>query len=145
MHVLIPLASLLGIEVKSLAARARTLAIVYGLVAAFASMGIGFALAALFMVIAAELGPLWAALALSGGFLLLALVLYLGIRIGDGRRRRHAVAKRRSSEAGAFVTTAAISALPVLLRSPLIVKLGVPAAALAALAYLSSRDDPDAS
>ncbi len=60
-------------------------------------------------------------------------------------RRRPPLPNRRSSEAGAFVTTAAISALPVLLRSPLIVKLGVPAAALAALAYLSSRDDPDAS
>lgn len=143
MHLLVPLASLLGIEVQSLAARARMLAVVYGLVAVFAATGLGFGVAALFMLIAAEIGPLWAALSMAGGFILLALALLLGVRIGDGRRKRRAVARRRSSEAGAFVTTAAISALPVLLRSPLIVKLGVPAAALAALAYLTSRDDPE--
>lgn len=141
MHLLLSLASLLGIEVQSLVARARVLAIIYGLAAAFVATGLGFGLAALFMVVADQLGPLGAALAMAGGFILMALVLLVGVRIGDGRRRRRAVARRRSSEAGAFVTTAAISALPMLLRSPLIVKLGVPAAALATLAYLTSRDD----
>ena len=75
-------------------------------------------------------------------FLLLALALYVGTLLGKGKQKRQLVERRRSSESSAFLTTAALTALPVFLRSPMIVKLGLPAAAIAALAIMreNTRD-----
>jgi hypothetical protein len=73
----------------------------------------------------------------------LALAVYLGTRVGEGRRRREVAEKRRSTETSAFVTTAALTALPVMLKSPLARTLMLPAAAIAA--YLLVRGGSDKS
>jgi hypothetical protein len=141
MGLLAPLAALLGLEVSSVVSRAKSAAIIYGLMIVFLLAGMVFLIGAGFMALADYLSPIAAALIFSGVFLLLALGLYLGSLIGRRRSEKEAAEKRRSSETGAFLTTAAITALPMLARSPLLLRLGLPAAAIAAFALLRANGD----
>ena len=143
MNLLIPLAGLLGIEVEAVTERMKRAIIVNAVMAIFALLGLGFLIAAGFIATADALGPVLAALIFAGGFLLLALAVYLGTRIGEGRRRREIAEKRRTTETSAFLTTAAFTALPVLLRSPIIRTLGIPAAAIAAFLLLRNNASDD--
>lgn len=140
MHLLAPLLALLGIEVEAITERVRTMIIVNTVIVGLALVGLGFLLAAGFIALADLLGPLYAALLFAAAFLLLALAVFAGTRIGESRRRRHIAERRRSSESGAFVTTAALTALPVVLKSPLLRAIAVPAAVVAAL-VLARRSD----
>lgn len=142
MGLLAPLAALLGLEVEGVTARAKSAVMVYGLIGLCLVIAMGFLLAAAFMALADVLGAMVASLILAGGFLVLALAVYLGSLIGRSRRQRDLAERRRASETGAFLTTAAITALPMLARSPLLVRLGLPAAVIAAFALLhDSKDD----
>src|SRR5690606_7489978 len=108
--LLAPLAGLLGIEVEAITERVRNAVIVNAVMIVLGLVGLGFLLAAGYLALAAELGGIYAALIFAGGFLLLALAVYLGARIADGRHKRELATRRRSSETGAFVTTAALTA-----------------------------------
>ncbi len=143
MGLIAPLAALFGLELEDVAARAKAAAILYGLMGLFLLAGVIFLTIAGYIALADLFSPLIAALILSGVFLLLALALYLGTLLSKGRQRRALVERRRSSESSAFLTTAALTALPVFLKSPMIVKLGLPAAAIAAIALLreNSHDE----
>lgn len=141
MNFLVPLAALLGIEVESITERVRNTIIVNAVMVVLGLFGVGFLIAAGFYALADALGPIYAALILAAVFLVLALSVYLGSRIGQSRRRRELAEKRRSSETGAFVTTAAITALPVILRSPAMRTLALPAAALAAYLVIKGGSD----
>jgi hypothetical protein len=141
MHLLAPLAALLGIEVEAITERVRNTIIVNAVMIGLALFGIGFLVVAGFLALAELYGAIYAALIFAAAFLVLALAVFLGTRIGESRRRRELADKRRSSETGAFVTTAALTALPVLLKSPLLRTIGLPAAALAA--YLLVRGGSD--
>ncbi|ODT82803.1 MAG: hypothetical protein ABS76_07045 [Pelagibacterium sp. SCN 64-44] len=143
MGLIAPLAGLLGLEVESVVARARAAAIIYGLIALFLLTAAIFLMIAAYLALADQFGPIVAALVLAGAFALLALAVYAGALIGRGRQQKAVAERRRASETGAFVTTAALTALPVLLRSPLIVRLGLPAAAIAAFALLRDQQDED--
>jgi hypothetical protein len=141
MGLLAPLAALLGLELSSLADRAKSTAISLGLIAVFGLVAAGFLLAAGYIALAEALTPIIAALIYAGVFTLLALAVYLGTLVGRSRRQRQIAEKRRSSETGAFLTTAALTALPMLTRSPLLLRLGIPAAIIAAFALMSNKDD----
>jgi len=141
MNLLVPLAALLGIEVDSITERVRNTIIINALMIVLGLAGVGFLIAAGFLWLAQAVGGIYAALILAATFLVLALAVYLGSRIGEGRRRREVVTKRRSSETSAFVTTAALTALPVLLRSPMFRTLGLPAAAIAAFLLVRGGGD----
>lgn len=141
MGLIAPLAALLGLEVEGVVARAKSAALVYGLIALCLLIALGFVLAASFIVLAEATGTLAAALILAGAFLVLALAVYLGSLIGRGRRQRELADRRRSSETSAFLTTAAITALPLLTKSPALLRLGIPAAAIAAIALLRDTKD----
>lgn len=142
MHLLAPLAALLGIEVESITARIRNTIIINVVMLGLALIGAGFLLVAGFLALADFLGPLYAALILAGLFLLLALAVYLGTRISENRRRRQAAEKRKSTETSAFVTTAALTALPVVLKSPVGRAVALPAAALAAYLLVRKANEP---
>lgn len=137
MKLLMPLASLLGFEAEGLTHRAKSLAMTYAVIALFGLIGFGFLLVAGFIALAQMFGVLVASLIMAGIFLLLALAVYLGAQIGEGRRRREAAERRHSSETGAFLTTAALTALPMVAKSPLLLRLGIPAAVVA---FLLMRD-----
>lgn len=143
MGLIAPLAALFGLELEDVAARAKAAAILYGLMGLFLLAGVIFLTIAGYIALADLFSPLIAALILSGVFLLLALALYLGTLLSKSRQHRALVERRRSSESSAFLTTAALTALPVFLKSPMIVKLGLPAAAITAIALLreNSRDE----
>jgi len=142
--ILMPLAGLLGLEVEGLGQRVKALAIVYGLIAIFAAIGFVFLIAAGYIALVDVLGLLPATLVMAGAFLALALVFFIGLSIGESRRRKHLAEKRRSTDASAFITTAALTALPLLSRSSLLVKLGIPAAAITAIALMREKNTPDA-
>ena len=141
MNLLVPLAALLGIEIDQITERVRNTVILNAAIALLALIGVSFLIVAGFLAVAESLGAIYAALIFAGGFLLLALAVYLGSLIGKGRHKREVAEKRRSSETSAFVTTAALTALPVILRSPLARTIGLPAAAIAA--YLLVRGGSD--
>ncbi|CAN7420846.1 hypothetical protein [Devosia sp. LjRoot3] len=138
-----PLAGLLGLEVEGLSQRVKGLAIVYALILVCVVIGLGFLIAAGYIALSDLVGPLTATLILAGSFLAIALIVYIGLAISESNRRKRLAERRRSSDAGAFLTTAALTALPLLTRSPMLVKLGIPAAALAALVLLRDKDTPD--
>lgn len=137
MQFLIPLAGLLGIEVEALTERVKRTIIGNAVMGLFGAIGAVFLLVAGFLAIADQLGGIYAALIMGGAFVVLALAMFLGMRIGDGRRRRAIVEKRRSTDSSAFLTTAALTALPMLLKSPILRTVGLPAAAIAA--YMLTR------
>ena len=141
MNLLVPLAALLGIEIDTITERVRNAVILNAAMITLAAIGAGFLVAAGYIAVAQQLGGLYAALIFGGGFLLLALAVYLGSLIGKTRHKREVAEKRRSSETSAFVTTAALTALPVLLKSPLVRKLGLPAAAIAAFLLVRGGSD----
>lgn len=140
MGLLAPLAALLGLEVGSVVNRAKSAFALYGLMALFLLLALIFLLVAGYLVVAAYLSPIIAALLFAGVFLLLALVLYIATLVGRRRQEREAAEKRRSTEAGAFFSTAAITALPMLAKSPMLLRIGLPAAAIAALTLLRGNN-----
>lgn len=142
--LLMPLAGLLGLELDDLGKRARGLIAAYVIIGLFSAIGIGFLIAAGFIALSNALGALTAAMIMAAAFLAVALLVYLAMSIGENARRRRLAERKKSSDAGAFLTTAALTALPVLAKTPTLVKLGVPAAALAALALMRDRGRPDA-
>jgi hypothetical protein len=142
MGLIAPIAALLGLEAGSLVDRARTTAITLGLIIVFGMVAAGFLLAAIFMALADLYSPIISALILAGIFLLLAGGVYLSMKAGDARRRREVAERRKTTQTGSLLTTAAFSALPMLVRAPLLIKIGLPAAA-AAFAILRASDDED--
>lgn len=141
MGLLAPLAALLGLEAGNLVSHAKSTALIYGLIALFSFAAAAFLVAAGYMALADIFGAIVAALILAGVFLLLALAVYLGSMIGRGRHQRDLAEKRRASEKGALISTAAITALPLLARTPGLLRLGLPAVAIAA--FLLLRDSKD--
>ncbi len=143
MNLLVPIAALLGFHVEEITDRIKALAIANAVIALFGLLTLVFLLVAGFLALAAELGPIYAALIFAGIFFVITLGVVIGLQIAEGGRKRRLAEKRRSSETGAFITTAALTALPVLLKSPLIRNIGLPLAAVLAAAMLigKSRDD----
>lgn len=136
------LAGLASGETVAAMRRARLAAIVYSLAGIAALCGLGFLVAAAYIWTAGRYGPIAAALGFGAGFLVLAGILLLGFRFSAASR-----ARRRASERKADVTaigvTAALAALPVLIRGK--GGLGVllaPAMALAAYAIYRENARP---
>lgn len=143
MNYLTPLASLLGLEIESVTERVRNTLILNAIMAVLGVAALGFLVAAGFMALADQVGGIYAALIIAAIFLVLALAVYIVARIGENRRRRELAAKRRSTETSAFVTTAALTALPVLLQSPMVRAVGLPAAVVAAFMLARKADKSD--
>lgn len=141
MHLLVSLAALLGIEVEAITGRLRSTIIINAVMIALGLVGVSFLIAAGFFALAELYGAIYAALILAAVFLVLALAVYLSQRIAEARHRREVASRRRSTETSAFVTTAALTALPAVMKSPLGRALALPAAAIAA--YLLMRKTGD--
>ncbi|MGV8831158.1 MAG: hypothetical protein ACOH2N_04210 [Devosia sp.] len=141
MNFLTPLTNLLGLEIDHVTDNIKRAVIINAIMLILGLLGAGFLVAAGFMALALEVGSIYAALIFAGICLLLTLVVYVGMRIGQARRKRQAAQKRRSDETSTLLTTATFAAVPVLLRSPLVRTLGLPAAAIAAFLLVSRHDD----
>lgn len=133
---LVPLlASLAAVDASAFINRLRRNVIIYALVLLFALTTYGTLVAAATVMIARSLGVVGALLAVAGSAAFLALFLYLvmrGVTRADERRKREAVA---TSGSKALMVTAALSAVPVLVRSRPLVLIAV----AGGLGYLAMR------
>lgn len=139
MHLLLPLASFLGLELDDLLARLRRDALAWAVIALLLLIAVAFLLVAGHAALAEWLGPVLAPLLIAGLALVIALVVYLVGRFRRVAAQRRETTRRHSAERTAMVTTAAMSAVPLLIKSPLLRKFGLPVAAAIAAAYFLSR------
>jgi len=138
LSLLYPIASLLGIEAGEIVERMKKNAGLWGAIAACAFIALVFLLVAANAGLTLWIGPVWAPLVIAGVAALIALSIYVVSRITAEVAHRKEVQRRRSAETTALVTTAAITAVPLLMKSPLMKTIGLPlGAALAALFILS--------
>ena len=79
---------------------------------------------------------------IAGVAALVALSIYVAWRFGAAREHRRETERQRSSETTALVTTAAIAALPTLLKSPLVRTIGIPLGGALAALFILSRSRP---
>lgn len=142
MALLGPLAALLGIEVEVLLQRLRRNALIYGLLALFLAIAAVFLLVAAQVALSLWIGPLLAALVLAGIALLAALVVWLVARAAERRRQRREAELRRASDTTALATTAALTALPMLLRNPAMRLAAIPVGAALGYFVLRRRRGP---
>lgn len=143
MHLLVPIAALLGFEVEEIIDRIKSLAIANAVIGLFGLLTLVFLLVAGFLALATRLGPIYTSLIFAAVFFVIALGTYISLKVAENNRKRHIAEKRRSSETSAFVTSAALTALPILLKSPIIRNVGLPlAAAVGAAMFIGkSRND----
>ncbi|KAB1124039.1 hypothetical protein [Neorhizobium galegae] len=129
------MASLAAMDVAAFTRRLKRNAILYALVLLFLLTAYGLLVAALAVYLAGIWGPLMALLAVAGGALVLALAVYLCVVIANGveqRRKREAAASNSSK---ALMMTAALTALPLLVKSrPLLL-----VAVVGGLGFLAAR------
>lgn len=140
MNLLAQFATLFGLEAEALVERARSQAIVGGIIGLFALIAIAFLLVAAYLGLSGWIGPIWAALAIAGVAIVLALIAYLWARTVETARKRRVAERRRHSEASSLVTTAAMTAIPMALASPTVRRVGLPVAALAAIIFFTLRE-----
>lgn len=139
MHLLALAASVLGIEVDELLEHFKKNAMAWSAVALFALIALAFGLVALNAWFTLMWGPIVAPLIIAAGALVIALAVYAVIAITDGIAERRAAERRNSAEKTALVTTAALTALPLVLKSDLMKKVGIPIGGALAAAYLLSK------
>jgi chromate transport protein ChrA len=102
-------------EARQTARRTMRAVLAYALAAVFATVGAGFLLAAGFMEVAEHIGPQHAALAIGGGFVVIAGIVIV-IHMITRRLRVRSASKRRKDEMASVATAAAVSLVPLLLR-----------------------------
>ncbi len=139
MHLLALAASVLGIEVDELLEHLKRNAMAWSAVAFFALVGVVFLLVGLNAWLTSLWGPIVAPLVIGVAGVIVALVIWGAIAIADGIARRRAAQRRASSEKTALVTTAALTALPLVLKSDLMKKIGIPVGGALAAAFLLTR------
>jgi chromate transport protein ChrA len=107
-------------------------------------IGLLGAIAAIFLLLAAYIalseryGELRAALYMGGGAIVLAIVLYIIMRISDAviRKRQR---DRAKTDTSALLAVAAVAAAPMILRSRALLMLAIPAIAFGGLSVLGKK------
>lgn len=141
MQFLLPLASLLGVEVDELMDRLKQNVIAWSAVALFGLIGLAFILIAVGNAATLAWGPIVGPLVIALGAIIIAAGIWAGMAIAEGIARRRALEKRHAQEKTALVTTAALTALPIVLQSPLMRKVGIPVGGALAAAFLLSKSN----
>jgi hypothetical protein len=125
--------SLASGEVSDIFGRLRRAAIVYALAALAVACGVGFLIAACFMLAARRFGPIEAATGFGIGFVVIAILLVVIHAVVQARGKARRKRKARKAELSGMLGAAALAALPSLLRSRLgILEVLAPFAAIAA-------------
>lgn len=136
-----PLLALLGIEAQSITANVKRQTIVWGLIGAMGLVFAAFVLVAINTALAYAVGPVIAPLIIAVVAALVGLAVFLVAHIQDGIVAKRDAEKKKSAEMTALVTTAIITAVPLILRSPLFREIGLPAGAALASALLLKKND----
>ena len=141
MQFLLPLASILGIEVDELIDRVKKNAIAWSAVALFAFIGLAFILVAIANAATLAWGPIVGPLVVALVAIIIAVAIWATLAIVESIAKRKALEKRHAQEKTALVTTAALTALPIVLQSPLMRKVGIPVGGALAAAFLLSKSN----
>jgi len=112
------------------------LAIAWSAVALFALIGIAFILVAVNNAAMLAWGPIVGPLVVALVAIVIAVGIWAVMAIIEGIAKRKALERRHSQEKTALVTTAALTALPILLQSSLMRKVGIPVGGALAAAFL---------
>jgi len=136
-----PLLALLGVEAQSVTANVKRRAIVWGLIGVMGLVFAAFVLVAVNTALAYAVGPVIAPLIIAVVAALAGLVVFLVAHLQDGIAAKRDAEKKKSAEMTALVTTAIITAIPLILRSPLFRDIGLPAGAALASALLLKKND----
>lgn len=107
--------SLMASETASAVAAVRRATIAYALAGLMAVCGLGFLIAAGYIVAADHYGDVEAALGFAGGFFLIGLIVVVSHRVAAGIRARRVMA-RRSVEVKTVASAAAVALLPLIMR-----------------------------
>ena len=134
-----PLGALLGIEAASLKDRLKRQIVLWGTVGALGLIAVAFILIAINNALTLAVGPILAPLIVAGTALLIAVIIFAIFHFRDTVEAKREAEKKRSAEVTALITTAAITAIPLIL--PTLKRIGVPAggAAAALLSLLQSK------
>jgi len=111
------LASLVATDVSALVQRTKRNAILYVFALLFVLTAYVALVAAGSIYLAGIWGPVVALLAVAGGTLLLALLMYLAVVIGNSAQKKRKREAAATSGGKALMATAALSALPLLMKS----------------------------
>jgi hypothetical protein len=141
MQFLLPLASILGIEVDDLVGRLKKNVIAWSAVALFGLVGLAFILVAIANAATMAWGPIAGPLIVALAAIVIAIGIWATMAIVEGIARRKALERRHAQEKTALVTTAALTALPIVLQSPLMRKVGIPVGGALAAAFLLSKSN----
>lgn len=134
--ILAPLLSLAGIEAASVTANLKRQMLVWGVIAALGVVVLAFLLVAANTALSYAVGPVIAPLIIAVVATLAALTVFLVAHLQDNIAARQAAEKQKKAEITALATTALITAIPLILRSPLFREIGLPAGAALASALL---------
>ncbi|MVA96171.1 hypothetical protein GN330_02770 [Nitratireductor sp. CAU 1489] len=136
---------LAGLDAKRAARRFRRAVIDFALAGAALLLGLGFLVAAAFIFVSERYGALYTTTAFGVGFIVLAGLILIVHRMIVGLRIRRRAEEKRAEQVKSFAVTAALAALPSIIRSrSLVGQIAIPLAAIAAYAiYRENLDDDD--
>jgi len=139
--ILAPLLSLLGIEAAAVTDSLKRRAIVWSVIGALGLVFAAFVLVAINSALTYSFGPVVAPLIIAVAAAIIAVIVFLVAHLQDNIAARQAAEKKKSAEMTALVTTALITAVPLIIRSPLFKEIGLPAGAALASALMLRKDD----
>lgn len=128
-----PLGALLGIEAASIKDKLKRQAVLWGTLGALGLVAVTFILVSINSALTLAVGPIIAPLIIAGAALLIGIVVFLIFHFRETVEAKQEAEKKRSAEVTALVTTAAITAIPLIL--PTLKRIGVPTGAAAAAVY----------
>ena len=131
--LLAPLGALLGIEAASIKDKLKRQAILFGTLGVLGIIALSFVLIAINNALTFAVGPIIAPLIIAGAALLVGLFVYAVFHFRATLEAHNDAEKARRAEVTALITTAAITAIPLIL--PTLKRVGVPAGGAAAAIF----------
>ena len=136
------ISAIIGSEVQAATQRAKRSAILYTIMAVALLTGTFFLLMALFFALMMHFGLIIAALIITAGCVVLAVLAFIINRVMDNAEKRRLEERRAAIDTNAALTAAAVAAVPTLLKKPLLT-LALPVAGLLAVSLLSKDKKSD--
>ncbi|MCF7646269.1 phage holin family protein [Bacillus subtilis] len=136
------ISAIIGSEVQAATQRAKRSAILYTIMAVALLTGTFFLLMALFFALMMHFGLIIAALIITAGCVVLAILAFIINRVMDNAEKRRLEDRRAAIDTNAALTAAAVAAVPTLLKKPLLT-LALPVAGLLAVSLLSKDKKSD--
>jgi hypothetical protein len=128
-----PLGALLGLEAASIKEKLKRQAVLWGILGMLGIVAVAFILVSINNALTFAVGPIVAPLIIAGAALLMGIVVFLVFHFRETVEAHNDAEKKRNAEVTALITTAAITAIPLIL--PTLKRVGLPAGGAAAAIY----------